>query len=145
MELLRCFYQFGYTTELNKDYKMNLNQVTISSTDVAKATTFYSTLGLRLIVDALPRYVRFECPNGDATFSIHQVDKMSEINNAIIYFEDDDLDETVKKLQAKGIKFTSEPEDKPWKWREAHLNDLDGNQLILFTAGEHRKNPPWRI
>lgn len=124
---------------------MNLNQITISSTDVAKATEFYATLGLRLIVDALPRYVRFECPDGDATFSIHQVEKLSENNNITLYFEDENLDSTVKELQEKGIEFTSLPEDKSWKWREAHLNDLDGHQLILFKAGENRKNPPWRI
>jgi len=124
---------------------MNLNQVTISSTTVAKATEFYKKLGLRLIVDALPRYVRFECPDGDATFSIHHVEKMAEINNTIVYFEDENLDEKVKELQEKGIEFTSLPEDKSWKWREAHLTDLDGNKLILFKAGEDRKNPPWRV
>ncbi|MDP5081381.1 MAG: VOC family protein, partial [Winogradskyella sp.] len=43
---------------------MNLNQVTILSLDVEKSTLFYKNLGLKLIVDALPRYVRFECPNG---------------------------------------------------------------------------------
>ena len=124
---------------------MNLNQVTIASTDVAKATEFYTLLGLRLIVDALPRYVRFECPDGEATFSIHHVEKMSESHNVTLYFENDDLDTKVQALQEKGIAFTSLPEDKPWNWREAHLNDLDGNKLILFKAGENRKNPPWRI
>ncbi|QHI36204.1 hypothetical protein IMCC3317_15630 [Kordia antarctica] len=124
---------------------MNLNQVTISSTNVANATEFYKKLGLRLIVEALPRYVRFECPDGEATFSIHHVEKMSESNNITLYFEDENLDATVKELQTKGIKFTSEPEDKSWKWREAHLNDLDENKLILFKAGEDRKNPPWRV
>ncbi|MFK7748104.1 MAG: VOC family protein, partial [Kordia sp.] len=124
---------------------MNLNQVTISSTDVAKATEFYKKLGLRLIVDALPRYVRFECPNGDATFSIHKVEKLSENNNITLYFENENLDVTVKELQEKGIQFTSLPEDKSWNWREAHLNDIDGHHLILFKAGEDRKNPPWRI
>ena len=124
---------------------MNLNQVTISSTDVAKATEFYKKLGLRLIVGALPRYVRFECPDGDATFSIHHVEKLSENSNVTLYFEDENLDETVKGLQEKGIEFTSLPEDKSWNWREAHLKDLDGHHLILFKAGEDRKNPPWRI
>ena len=50
---------------------MNLNQVTISSLDVKKSSEFYTILGLKLIVDALPRYVRFVCPKGDSTFSIH--------------------------------------------------------------------------
>lgn len=124
---------------------MNLNQVTISSTDVAKATEFYKKLGLRLIVDALPRYVRFECPDGDATFSIHHVEEVFENSNVTLYFEDENLDETVKTLQEKGIVFTSLPEDKSWRWREAQLNDLDGHHLILFKAGEDRKNPPWRV
>ena len=124
---------------------MNLNQVTISSTNVATATEFYKKLGLRLIVDALPRYVRFECPDGDATFSIHHVEEVSENSNVTLYFEDENLDETVKILQEKGIVFTSLPENKSWRWREAHLNDLDGHHLILFKAGEDRKNPPWRV
>jgi len=55
---------------------MNLNQITIPSLDVVTATEFYKKLGLFLIVDALPRYVRFECPDGDSTFSIHSVEKL---------------------------------------------------------------------
>ncbi len=55
---------------------MDLNQITIPSINVAKATEFYQTLGLRLIVDALPRYVRLECPKGNSTFSIHEVETL---------------------------------------------------------------------
>lgn len=124
---------------------MDLNQITIPSIDVVNATKFYQTLGLHLIVDALPRYVRFECPNGDSTFSIHQVDELPKGHGITIYFEDDSLDELVKQLKGKGIIFTSEPEDKMWLWREAHLNDLDGNHIIIYKAGGNRKNPPWRI
>lgn len=71
---------------------MNLNQITIPSLDLEKSVPFYQKLGLRLIVDSMPRYVRFECMEG-----------------------------------------------------EAILKDPDGNQLILFHAGDNRKNPPWRI
>ncbi|WP_298899735.1 VOC family protein [uncultured Psychroserpens sp.] len=124
---------------------MNLNQITIPSIDVKKASVFYQTLGLKLIVDALPRYVRFECPDGNATFSIHKVNTLPSGNGITIYFEDNNLDKLVKELQQKGIIFTSEPEDKDWLWREAHLYDLDNNHIILFKAGSNRKNPPWRI
>jgi len=124
---------------------MNLNQITIPSLDVAKATEFYKTLGLKLIVEALPRYVRFECPDGDATFSIHKVESLQKGDGITIYFEDENLDALVSRLQAKGIIFTSEPEDMSFLWREAHLKDLDGNNIILFHAGKNRKNPPWRI
>ncbi|MCR8666145.1 VOC family protein [Aestuariibaculum sp. M13] len=124
---------------------MNLNQVTIPSIDVEKATKFYETLGLKLIVDSIPRYVRFECPDGNSTFSIHQVEALPKELGATIYFEVDNVDQTVLTLQQKGIVFESLPEDKPWLWREAHLNDLDGNPIIIYHAGKNRKNPPWRI
>ena len=124
---------------------MNLNQITIPSLDVEKATKFYQKLGLILIVDANPKYVRFELPEGDATFSIHKVDELPTKNNVSIYFEDDNLDGLVKQLQEKGFEFDLLPTDQSWLWREARLKDLDGNQLILFKAGKHRKNPPWRI
>lgn len=123
---------------------MNLNQITIPSLDVEKATGFYKILGLKLIVDALPRYVRFECPDGDATFSIHKVEELPLGNGINIYFEDENLDELVSNLKQKGITFISDPEDKTWLWREAHLKDLDGNHIILYHAGTNRKNPPWR-
>lgn len=124
---------------------MNLNQVTIPSTDVEKATEFYKTLGLHLIVNAIPNYVRFECPDGDATFSIHKVDETQSSHGVTIYFEDDNLDAWVTQLQKKGIVFSTLPEDMSYLWREARLQDPDGNHLILFHAGKNRKNPPWRI
>lgn len=124
---------------------MNLNQITIPSLDVEKATEFYKTLGLNLIVDAQPNYVRFECPEGDSTFSIHKIDELPKGDGISIYFQNENLDDTVKELKQKGIVFSSEPEDKPWLWREAHLYDPDNNHIILFKAGENRKNPPWRI
>jgi catechol 2,3-dioxygenase-like lactoylglutathione lyase family enzyme len=124
---------------------MTLNQITIPSLDVKKALEFYKTLGLHLIVDALPNYVRFKCPDGNATFSIHKVDTLPSGDGIKIYFEDDNLDELVKNLQSKNIQFTALPEDKPWLWREAHLKDLDNNHIILYSAGKNRLNPPWRI
>lgn len=124
---------------------MNLNQITIPSLDVEKAVAFYKILGLKLIVDSIPNYVRFECPDGDSTFSIHKVEELQKTNGISIYFEIDNLDKKVLELKQKGIDFISDPEDKPWLWREAHLKDVDGNHLILYYAGVNRKNPPWRI
>lgn len=124
---------------------MNLNQVTLPSLDVEKATKFYKTLGLHLIVDARPRYVRFECPDGDATLSIHEVDELQKGQGVTIYFEDDNLDTWVSQLLKKGIVFSELPKDQSYLWKEARLKDPDGNNLILFHAGENRKNPPWRI
>jgi len=125
---------------------MNLNQITIPSLDLEKSVPFYQKLGLQLIVDSVPRYVRFECTEGDATFSIHKVDQLPRDEGVIIYFEIKNLDEYVEQLITKHhLEFEELPDDKPWLWREARLKDPDGNQLILFHAGDNRKNPPWRI
>ena len=106
---------------------MNLNQVTIASLDVAKSTEFYKTLGLKLIVDALPRYVRLECPDGE------------------LYFEVDNLSKTVLDLKQKGITFNTEITEQSWLWTDINLTDPDGHKLIIFHAGKNRKNPPWRV
>lgn len=124
---------------------MNLNQVTLPTIDLAKSISFYQVLGLKLIVHAPPHYARFECPDGDATFSLHQVEKLPSGEGAYTYFECKDLDERVTALQANGITFDSPPTDESWRWREARLRDPDNNRLILFWAGEDRKNPPWRL
>ena len=124
---------------------MNLNQITIAVTDVEKSIQFYETLGLKLIVKSLPNYARFECPDGDATFSLHQIDMLSKESNVWIYFEVNNLDEYVEQLITKGIQFEEMPNDKPWLWRESRLKDLDNNQIIIYFAGNNRKNPPWRI
>lgn len=124
---------------------MNLNQITVPSLDVEKAIAFYKKLGLQLIVEALPKYARFLCQEGDASFSIHHVEELPSGDGVYVYFECSDLDEKVKSLLAEGISFDELPTDKPWLWREARLRDLDKNQIILFFGGENRKNPPWRI
>lgn len=124
---------------------MNLNQVTIPSLNVSSAILFYKKLGLELIVESLPNYARFVCPNGESTFSIHLVDNIINNSGTYIYFECDDLDKKVKDLVSNGIVFDEMPNDKSWLWREARLKDLDKNQIILFYAGENRLNPPWKI
>lgn len=124
---------------------MNLNQITIPSTDLARSVNFYQKLGLKLIVNALPDYARLECPVGEATFSIHRESPSPEGYGAIIYFECEDVDAEVKRLKAVGLSFDSGPRDEPWLWREARLKDPDQNRLVLFNAGPNRKNPPWRV
>lgn len=122
---------------------MNLNQVTVAVTDIERSVAFYQTLGLKLIVLA-EHYARFECPEGDSTFSIHRT--TAPVNGGTwIYFEVADTGGYVQELANKGIAVEEMPEDKPWLWREARLKDPDNNQLVLYTAGANRKNPPWKI
>jgi catechol 2,3-dioxygenase-like lactoylglutathione lyase family enzyme len=123
---------------------MDLNQITLPALDVAASVAFFRGMGFIQIVNS-PHYARFECPAGDATFSIHAVDDVPEHSGVVVYFECEQLDEQVRALEAKGYVFLKQPADERWLWREARLNDPSGNVLCLYRAGENRKNPPWRM
>ncbi|MBN8832272.1 MAG: bifunctional hydroxymethylpyrimidine kinase/phosphomethylpyrimidine kinase [Sphingomonadales bacterium] len=117
---------------------MRFNQASVPVNDYAASRDFYEELGLTLIVDSPDNsYARFEAPGG-ATLSIHG-------DTQAIYFECDDLDARVAALQSVGFVFDSEPVDQDWGWREAWLVDPAGNRLCLFSAGENRRYPPWRV
>lgn len=123
---------------------MNLNQVTVPSSDIDRSIAFYQTLGLKLIVKS-PHYARFVCPSGNATFSVILGNQSDSGNGIHVYFECDNLDDKVATLVSKGVHFDEMPNDKAWLWREAHLKDPDDNQIILYFAGVNRLHPPWRI
>lgn len=123
---------------------MNLNQVTLPALNIAESVSFYRKLGLTQIVDS-EHYARFECPDGDGTFSIHEAGKFDPGSAAVIYFEHKELDTLCARLQNEGLEFQQMPRDESWLWREARLNDPSGNTICLFWAGENRRNPPWRV
>ncbi|MFK7977141.1 MAG: VOC family protein [Halioglobus sp.] len=82
---------------------MNLNQVTVQSTDISESIKFYTDLGLVLIVED-KHYARFECPMGDSTFSVDIADQ-NQVSNTVVYFEVVNLKETVANLKVKGLEF----------------------------------------
>ncbi len=51
----------------------------------------------------------------------------------------------VARLKAAGLTFESDPVNQPWLWREAYLRDPAGNSLCLYSAGDNRRFPPWRL
>ena len=122
-----------------------LNQVTVTGKDYAAMVAFYRALGLKQIVDAPENnYARFESAGG-ATFSV-QIDPEEVIaESTAVYFECDDLDQRVERLARSGMAFEHGPRDQPWMWREARLRDPAGNTVFLYTAGEARRFPPWRM
>ncbi|MGV3540193.1 MAG: VOC family protein [Rufibacter sp.] len=121
-----------------------MNQVTVSVQNVQDAVTFYQNLGLHLIVQS-PHYARFVCPNGLATFSVHEHDGPVPPSKTTVYFECQNLDQHVSSLLDNGYTFDQMPKDQPWDWREAYLRDPSGNLICLYKAGEVRVNPSWRI
>ena len=82
---------------------MNLNQITLPVTDMEISAKFYRDLGFTQIVDT-PHYARFECPDGESTFSLSL--EQGEFGcGAVIYFEHEKLDELVKDLKLKVLYF----------------------------------------
>ncbi len=124
---------------------MNLNQVTVPAIDVEASVAFYEKLGLQLIVYTEGSYARFECPEGNSTFSVHKVDSVSTEPGCYTYFEVADVAQKVIELATHGITVDEPATPQSWLWTEARLKDPSNNQIIIFTAGEHRKNPPWRL
>ncbi|MEM6414137.1 MAG: VOC family protein [Pseudomonadota bacterium] len=127
---------------------MEINQITLPCIDYAASVKFYQQLGLVQIVDAPPRYARFESQTGHgSTLSIHNVADLSP-SPTVVYFDHASakaLDTRVRQLKDKGVRFISGPRDENWGWREARLHDPAGNQLCLMFAGTIRRFPDWRL
>ena len=95
---------------------MTLNQITVPSLDLEKSIPFYQALGLKLILESLPNYARFQCIDGNSTFSIQQVKQLPTGDGIHIYFECDNLDSYINELISKGIEIEEIPENKSWLW-----------------------------
>ena len=115
---------------------------------MAASVLFYQKLGLTLIVDSAPHYVRFEFPedkNGHAdTLSLHGVadDWDAWDDGPLIYFEVDDVKAFLEKADVKSV---TTAELKSYLWTEADILDPSGNRIRIFHAGENRRFPPWRV
>ena len=126
---------------------MNLKQITIYSDKPVETAAFFELLGLKIIVNSLPRYARLECPDGESTLSINEYGpaNLSLRNNIVLYFECENLDADVERLKSLGLEFDEAPSDRTWLWREAYLKDPNGNKICLFYAGQNRKYPSRRV
>lgn len=124
---------------------MNLTHVTLIVSDFERSKAFYLALGLVPIVDTPPRYARFGFPGGDATLSIEVTGAPPAPSRAQVYLECADVDAEAARVKSAGLVLSQEPTDTFYLWREAHLVDPDGHELRLFTAGQNRLDPPWRV
>ncbi|MCF6221829.1 MAG: VOC family protein [Robiginitomaculum sp.] len=115
---------------------------------MAASVVFYQSLGLSLIVDSAPRYVRFEFPDtgvGEpATLSLHEVARNLQPSTdwPLIYFEVENVDAYIKDKKLTPI---AAPKTQSYLWREADILDPASNKIRLYQAGENRRYPPWRI
>ncbi len=130
------------STTKQKNDLLYLNQVTVSVTDIPRAFEFYRQLGLHPIVKS-EHYARFVAPGNEVTFSLHVADRVE--STTTIYFEVSDVDRFVEDRESEGFEFHQQPVDQRWGWREASLDDPDGNRVCVYHAGSVRLNPDWRL
>jgi hydroxymethylpyrimidine/phosphomethylpyrimidine kinase len=121
-----------------------LNQVTLPASDYEASVAFYRLLGCRQIVASPPRYARFEVPGG-TTLSIEVADPVDPPSTTEHFFQCADVDSEVARLARAGVAFDAMPEDRPYLWRVAETRDPHGNRIRLYSTGEIRRFPPWRI
>ena len=101
----------------------------------------FRRLGLKLIVDSLPRYARLECPDGESTLSVNIAEEIALTNKIVLYFECDDLDDKVEELKAAGLVFSEDPTDRDWLWRQAYLKESERQQNMFVLCGRESQKP----
>jgi catechol 2,3-dioxygenase-like lactoylglutathione lyase family enzyme len=121
---------------------MRLNHVTLPADDLAKSISFYTALGLEMIVQAEPRYARFAVDDG-STLSVEV--SGGTAGDAEIFLWCENVDRDVAMAEARGLSFDWPPTDQSYLWRTAGLRDPAGNRIVLFTPGVNQHFPPWRL
>lgn len=121
---------------------MNFNHVMVYVRDVARALEFYrGRLGL-ILIEGAPEYgyARLRFPQGQGTIALHQVEEgqTTAAEGIRLYFEVENLDEVCLRMAAAGATFKQMPQDMPWGWRHAYINDPDGHEVSLYWAGDKR-------
>jgi catechol 2,3-dioxygenase-like lactoylglutathione lyase family enzyme len=124
---------------------MDLNHVMVYTRDVQRSLDFYATaLGLT-VIESIPQggYARLKLPSGSATLALHAVEpgNAADAPGIRLYFEVPNLDAFCAELESRGVALKQKPADMPWGWRHAYIDDPDGHEISLYSAGEKRLRP----
>ena len=126
---------------------MRLTHVRLLVRDYGESFRFWrDTVGLRASFgDEQGPYADFD--TGAATLAIFSSSAMIQAtdiesgrggrgaDDILVVLEVTSVDEATRELEARGVKFVTQPTDQPdWGIRVAHFRDPDGN-LVLLTAG----------
>jgi len=124
---------------------LTFNHAMIYSRDVEVALRFYrDLLGFKPLEEFRHEgrcvYARLKAPRGNNTIALHQIEPGKELHPGAIrlYFETDDLKRFCKSLEKAGGVLTQQPKKMPWGWTHAYLNDPDGHEVSIYSAGQKR-------
>ena len=120
---------------------MRLTHVRLLVDDIARSRAFYrDALGFRVLVDASNiGYAEFDA--GDAILAVYERSMMERVvdpreiagrGNAIVTFDDEDVDATFARLVQAGARPVVHPHDQAtWGFRVALVSDPDGNLIEI--------------
>lgn len=125
---------------------MRLTHVRVLVRDYPTAFAFWrDNVGLPVVTgDDEGPYAEFD--TGAATLAIFSSTAMSNstgvtsgrggrgADDLMVVMEVDDVDAKAKELEARGVRFASQPSDQPhWRIRVAHFRDSDGNLAEIYS------------
>ena len=121
---------------------LDFNHAMVYTGKFAEARRFYvELLGFKVLEEMAPYYARLRSARGEGTLALHALEPgktSSESSGVRLYFETANLDKACKDLEKAGVKFSQPPKLMPWGWKHAYLDDPDGHEVSLYTAGAKR-------
>jgi catechol 2,3-dioxygenase-like lactoylglutathione lyase family enzyme len=121
---------------------LEFNHAMIYVREVPRALDFYAgKLGFRVIEQFGAGYARLRSPAGNTTIALHQLGEdvhSADAPGIRLYFEAKNLDAFCRRLATAGVHIKKMPQQMPWGWRHAYLDDPDGHEISLYWAGTKR-------
>jgi lactoylglutathione lyase len=113
-----------------------IQTVVLNVSDVPAAAAFYEgRLGLDRVYENRGR-IGLQC--GEVRILLHPSESAPARDaapwNVELYFEVDDVDETIARLRREGVGVLAEPADEPWGERDAAVLDPDGYPVYLTQS-----------
>jgi catechol 2,3-dioxygenase-like lactoylglutathione lyase family enzyme len=117
-----------------------IHQVSIRTRDIARAVAFYrDALGLKLLFQAPPQLAFFDCGGVRLMLSPPEQDGQAagEHFNSILYYAVDDIQQTARALEGRGVVFEQAPH-RVARLPHAELwmgffRDMDRNLLAIMS------------
>jgi lactoylglutathione lyase len=106
--------------------------VTVFTADPAELAAWYASYAELRVVTETPTFVMLGA-GSDTTIAFHLGEPPGRPESIQFHLEVDDVDATVRRLEAAGIAFDNPPVDQPWGVRSASCRDPAGHSVEFVT------------
>jgi len=106
--------------------------VTVFTRDPAMLAQWYSSYADCRIMTATPAFVMLDA-GSDTAIAFHVGEPPGQPGAVQFHLDVEDVDATVRRLEAAGIVFDEQPTDQPWGVRSASCRDPAGHGVEFVT------------